>query len=421
MFEDSNVRRAHSTQSMSSSEVTGADSTSLDGPRIPIQYEEASGQALDILIGATIDEKYLIEDTLGRGAMAVVYRGTQIATGRPVALKRLALHSTEGIMRFSREIRNHSQLNHPNIVEFLEFVGSKSGQFFLVMELAEGCGLEDLIRMDGKIAGPENIANIMFQLCDALIYAHRGNVVHRDLKSSNIILMPKAGTDDIIVKVLDFGIAKIAGEARITLSGRAVGSPLYMSPEQCRGKTPTTLSDIYSLGIIAYEMVTGQTPYNKGTIRDILAAHCSPFVRPTEIAEIEPRLPSVKILDQIISKCLEVDPSNRWQSAADLKEAFEFWYKSTRSAHPPDSLPGSILNKQKPVDELDPKNMPKKSLAELYDTEAKREADELRQTRLMIKRTKRKRRQRLATIALIVIGITVIVVVCLHAFSSHAT
>ncbi len=406
---------------MSSSEVNGADATSLDGPRIPIQYDEATEPALDVLIGATVDEKYLIEDTLGRGAMAVVYRGRQISTGRPVALKKLSLHSTEGIMRFSREIRNHSSLHHPNIVEFLEFVGAKSGQFFLVMELAEGCSLEELIKMDGRITGSENIATIMFQLCDALIYAHRSNVVHRDLKSSNIILMTRPGTDDIIVKVLDFGIAKNAGEARITLSGRAVGSPLYMSPEQCLGKTPTTLSDIYSLGIIAYEMVVGKTPYYRGSIRDILAAHCSPLVKPAAIAEVERRLPCGRIFDQIILKCLQVDPSERWHSAADLREAFEFWYTCTHSANPPDTLPESILNKQRSVDETNPKNMPKKSLAELYDFEAKREADELRQTRMMIKKEQRKKRQTVATIALIIIGILVIVLVFLRTLSNNAT
>lgn len=419
MSEDSRYNR-EPTNSFSPFDIPDGETTSLDTAHSHLHLEGASSApALDILLGATIDAKYLIEDTLGRGAMAVVYRGKQIGTDRPVALKKLSLHSTEGIMRFSREIRNHSQLRHPNIVEFLEFVGAKSGQFFLVMELAEGCGLEEIIRTEGRVTDPENIASIMFQLCDALAFAHRANVVHRDLKSSNIILMTKPRNDEIIVKVLDFGIAKLAGEARITLSGRAVGSPLYMSPEQCCGKSPTALSDIYSLGIIAYEMVVGKTPYHKGTIRDILTAHCSPNVTPAAIQDVMPQLPCVQIFDQIISKCLVVDPSKRWQSAGDLKEAFEFWHQSIHSANPPDSLPDSILNKQ-PIPDED-KNLGGKSLAELYASEAKREADELRRTRITMKRAKKRKRQMMAIIGLILIGLVVALLFCLHAFSGHTT
>lgn len=423
MSDELRYKNEYSTQS--SLDLTDDDSSlnaepgstaNLNSLGVPVVHIDALSGPLnmDALIGATIDGKYVIEDTLGRGAMAVVYSGKQIATNRPVALKMLSIHTTEGIMRFSREVRNHSQLRHPNIVEFLEFVGAKSGKFFLVMELADGTNLQEVIRTAGRIDSSELIASIMLQLCDALIYAHSCNVVHRDLKSSNIILV-RTADGDVEVKVLDFGIAKLAGESSITLSGHAVGSPLYMSPEQCVGKTPTKMSDIYSLGIIAYEIIVGQTPYTKGSIRDILAAHCSPLVKPASINELMPQIPCGKVLDQIILKCLEPDPSKRWHSATDLKEAFEFWHKGFNSAQRPDSLPESMLV-QKPLPDDKPKDLQKISLAEQADIQAQIDKEQ-RQTRLLMKRAVKKQRQTIllgVSLAIILIVIVLILFLKLH-------
>jgi eukaryotic-like serine/threonine-protein kinase len=363
----------------------------------------------DPLLNTIIDEQYLIEDTIGRGAMAIVYRGRQLSTERPVALKRLSIHSTEGIMRFSREIRNHSQLKHPNIVEFIEFFGSKSGQFFLVMELANGSGLQEVLKSLGKIDDPEIIASIMFQLCDALIYAHDNNVVHRDLKSSNIILIKEG--EKIIVKVLDFGIAQLKGEERITLSGRAVGSPLYMSPEQCKGQTPTALSDIYALGIIAYEILVGQPPYTRGALNDILEAHCSETIKPAPIKLMTPRIDGVLMLDQIILKCLEPDPKKRWQTARDLRVAFEFWHNSIRAEHPATSLPSSILAPAKSPEVSTTKTAPKISLAELAEVEEEHDRQMQSSTKLASRQRKKVKNARFA---LVVVSLIVVVVVLVY-------
>jgi len=363
-------------------------------------------QSSDRLIGRTVNEKYVIEGMLGRGAMAVVYLGRDVETNRRVALKRLSIHSAEGIMRFSREVRNHSQLHHTNIVEFIEFIGEKNGQFFLIMELAEGANLQDLIKSMGSISEPENIASIMFQLCDALVYAHQNKVVHRDLKTSNIILIDDADNDRIVVKVLDFGIARLSGEARITLSGRAVGSPLYMSPEQCLGKTPITLSDIYSLGIIAYEMMVGQPPYVKGSIKEILAAHCSPAITPVPISHLAPRLPCARVMDQIILKCLEADPNRRWQSASELKAAFEYWHNGIHSKRQPTSLPPEMLRVSKPPEE---QVAEKRSLAEQYDLEAKKDIGEQRHTRIAKLSARKKKKHTLLIISASVLILVVLV------------
>ncbi len=388
----------------------GDDSWNTLAPQAsPEQIELAElNPAQDPLLNTIIEEKYLIEDTIGRGAMAIVYRGRQLSTKRPVALKRLSTHSTEGIMRFSREVRNHSQLKHPNIVEFIEFLGSKSGQFFLVMELANGSGLQEVLKSLGKIDDPETIASIMLQLCDALIYAHDNNVVHRDLKSSNIILIKEG--EKIIVKVLDFGIAQLKGEERITLSGRAVGSPLYMSPEQCKGQTPTALSDIYALGIIAYEILVGQPPYMQGGLNDILAAHCSETIKPVPIKQMTPRIDGVLMLDQIVLKCLEPNPNKRWQTARDLKIAFEFWHNSIRAEHPATSLPSSILSPALPPEGSTAKAVPKISLAELAEVEEEHDRQMQSSTKLAPRPRKKAKNVRVAVVMIAVIVAIVVLV-----------
>ncbi|MBX9668829.1 MAG: serine/threonine protein kinase [Candidatus Obscuribacterales bacterium] len=326
--------------------------------------------AEDSLIGSVIEGKYKILDILGRGAMAVVYLGKQLSTGRLVAVKRLSVHSTESIVRFSREIRNHAKLQHKNIVESIEFAGSTTGNFFMIMELVEGPSLLDIMKGLGHM-DCENFTSIMFQACDALAYAHEHGIVHRDLKLSNIVILREPDTDGIVVKVLDFGIAQMKGEQRITLSGRAVGSPLYMSPEQCSGKKPTTLSDIYSLGICAYELLVGHTPYINGALRDILRSHCNPDINPTPVSELV-SFRGVHLMDQILLKALQTDPAQRWQNASDLKEAIAFWYEAAKSGNVPSALPESVLIGTNPFIDLEQSNLPTSvPLADRYMEEEK--------------------------------------------------
>lgn len=319
-------------------------------------FELPSALGEDPLIGAIIEDRYEIVEIIGRGGMAVVYLARHIPTNRPVAMKAIKVQSAEDIMRFAREIRSHSRLSHPNIVEYMEFIATSTSQFFLVMERIKGLSLLDIVRSISKIDGTENIAGIMWQSCDALAYAHSNGVIHRDLKSSNIVLVKEGERDDLVVKILDFGIAKVEGEERITFSGRAIGSPIYMAPEQCRGETLTARSDLYSLGVVAYEMFTGKPPYCQGTVRDIMAAHCTPQIIPRPVSHASPEIPCVHLLDQIVQKCLETDPSDRFQTATQLKEAFEFWYDAVRNNTGARSLPAEMLDTKSQSETFDDKD-----------------------------------------------------------------
>ncbi len=305
--------------------------------------QAAEGPTDEEVIGSLIEERYQILDVIGKGGMSVVYLGEQVSTGALVAVKRIKVSCAEDIMRFAREIKSHSRLKHKNIVAYLEFLATSTGEFFLIMERIKGLSLLDVIRSITRIDDPQNIAGIMSQACDALSYAHRNGVIHRDLKSSNIILVKEDEGNDIVVKILDFGIARMEGEERITLTGRAVGSPLYMSPEQCRGEVLTARSDIYSLGVVAYELVTGKPPYNKGSVRDIMRAHCDPYNLPQPIGAFVSNIFNAGVLNDIIFRCLETEPSKRWQSAEQLKKAFEFWYASCERGMELDGLPPEMM------------------------------------------------------------------------------
>jgi serine/threonine protein kinase len=321
---------------------------------------EASEEQIedDPLIGAIIEEAYEIVGTLGKGGMAIVYLARQITTDSLVAMKAMKVNSAEDIMRFGREIRSHSRLRHRNIVQYMEFIATSTGEFFLVMERIKGLNLLDIIRSIGRIDGPANIASIMLQSCDALAYAHGNGVIHRDLKTSNVVLVKEGDSDEIVVKILDFGIAHMEGEERITFSGRAIGSPMYMSPEQCAAKTLGPRSDLYSMGVVAYEMFTGKPPYHKGSVRDIMYAHCTTDVTPKPMSELVPHIPGIKILDQIVLKALQTDPALRWDSAVQMKEAFEFWYQTVLDGDEgAESLPDHMIAERSvSAEELEDKN-----------------------------------------------------------------
>lgn len=308
-----------------------------------VSFEATQQQSEDPLIGAIIEDAYEILSILGKGGMAVVYLARHLASDRLVAMKAMKVNSAEDIMRFGREIRSHSRLRHRNIVQYMEFIATSTGEFFLVMERIKGLNLLDIIRSIGRIDGPANIASIMLQSCDALAYAHGNGVTHRDLKTSNVVLVKEGDSDEIIVKILDFGIAHVEGEERITFTGRAIGSPMYMSPEQCSSKTLGPRSDLYSLGIVAYEMFTGKPPYHKGSVRDIMYSHCTPDVEPQPMATLVPHIPGINMLDQIVLKALQTDPARRWASATEMKEAFEFWYQAVENGDNVNSLPDHLI------------------------------------------------------------------------------
>lgn len=304
----------------------------------------------DPLVGTILAHSYEVLDVIGQGGMAIVYRAKQIATGRLVAIKTLRSQNPQDMMRFAQEIKTHSRLDHKNIVGFIDSFEARDQQF-LVMERVRGISLQEIIRALGKLDEPENIVDILSQILDALEYAHAGGLIHRDLKTGNIILI-KEVDNDMVVKILDFGIAKVQGDMqRLTHVGQALGSPIYMSPEQCSGKTLSTRSDLYSLGVLLYESVTGTPPYSKGTLINVMAAHCNENIKPKPLSEMTPNLPKYKILDQILQKALQTHPDKRWQSAAEFKLALNFWLKAVQMDLATDELPVELL--RCPITEFD--------------------------------------------------------------------
>jgi eukaryotic-like serine/threonine-protein kinase len=287
-------------------------------------------KAQDPLIGQSLTEDYLILDRLGAGGMAIVYKAKHLKTDRIVAVKTLRERDPAIMERFFREVQTLSKLKHKNIVEALDCVRTDAHHTFLVMEYLEGVTLESLIRSEGRVEKAEDIAALLTQICNALEHAHQQRIIHRDLKPANIVMM----VDDsgITAKVLDFGIAKLQDDLqKLTSEGQALGSPLYMSPEQCMGHEITPASDVYSLGILAYQLITGELPYRSARMLEIMSAHCSPDIWPDSIMEARPDLPGVTQLHQIIFKALSTKIPDRFQSASEFEKAISFWIQSTRS------------------------------------------------------------------------------------------
>jgi eukaryotic-like serine/threonine-protein kinase len=270
------------------------------------------------LLGREVDGKYIVEGLLGTGAVGAVFRATQVDLERPVALKVVrpeAAANPVSLKRFKREAVALGRINHPNIVTIHDS-GTIDGAAYFVMEIVEGHSLRDEIQQTGRL-DLSTALGLMAQICSAIQAAHDVEVIHRDLKPENIML--GRHPDGIVVKVLDFGTAKLAGErdaGRTTLTSHKtkLGTPLYMSPEQAAGREASIQSDIYSLGCILYEMLTGVPPFIGKTVAMILLKHRGERAKP----------PSVRVsslphwLDSALLRALEKDPDERFGSAAEF-------------------------------------------------------------------------------------------------------
>lgn len=277
------------------------------------------------MIGKTIAGRYEILQKLGEGGMGVVYKAMQTSVERIVALKILHPHMTgneEALKRFQREAKTTSKLRQANAIHIYDF-GVEGSLSFLVMEYIEGESLDDVIRKSGALELPR-VANIVRQVCYALAEAHDLGIVHRDLKPSNIYLSRKRdGSEE--VKVLDFGIAKVLGEqqgmTRLTQTGMIIGTPQYMSPEQVEGLPLDHRSDVYSLGIIMYELLTGETPFQADTPFQLLMKHVKE--KPVPPRKFRPNLAIPEAVEKIVLKALEKDPAKRFQSISELQQSLE--------------------------------------------------------------------------------------------------
>ena len=211
---------------------------------------------------------YALVRELGR-SNSIVYEAEDPKTGRRVALKVMELpptlsgtERTQRVERFQREARAASRVSHPNIVETYE-TGQDKGRLFVAMEFLEGKSLARILREEGKL-DLKRATEVLLQMCAALTYAHSRGVVHRDVKPSNVMILP-----DGRVKLTDFGIARIRSDPRMTVEGQTLGTPYYMSPEQVKGQDVTSASDIFSCGVVFYEMVTGKKPFEGANIAEI--------------------------------------------------------------------------------------------------------------------------------------------------------
>jgi eukaryotic-like serine/threonine-protein kinase len=274
------------------------------------------------LIGLILDDKYQLDEPLGRGGMGTVYRATHLLIDRPVAVKVLNprfISDEAAHERFRREARAAGRLRHTNAVAVTDFGETPEGIVYIVMELLEGESLRELLAREAPLS-PALATQMMIQASGAVAAAHETGIIHRDLKPGNIFIVQRPNAPPII-KVLDFGIAKLATESgdanqpiTLTETGIMIGTPRYMSPEQCDGRPLTPASDVYSLGIILYEMLTGVTPFTGPSPLSIALKHSSEAPKPPR--EIVSSLPPA--LEQIVLHALEKIPENRPADAGEL-------------------------------------------------------------------------------------------------------
>ncbi|MBZ0187295.1 MAG: serine/threonine-protein kinase, partial [Candidatus Obscuribacterales bacterium] len=273
--------------------------------------------------------RYKIGELVGVGGMGAVYKAHYTQLAKTFAIKilqqELAADPT-ALRRFEREAGAVGQLSHPNIVAVYEFGMTQDASPYLVMDYLDGEGLDARLRSEVYLSG-ETVADLFIQVADALAHAHNKSIVHRDIKPSNMILL-KDENDNDLVKLVDFGIAKIMPEGDkttlgTTQTGELIGSPWYMSPEQCAGKTIDGRSDIYSAGCVMYEAITGKPPFCGDNLVQIILHHVNePSPRPRD------KHPSLEIhedLEYIVLRCLEKNPEDRYQNADSLKQDLELF------------------------------------------------------------------------------------------------
>jgi serine/threonine protein kinase len=260
---------------------------------------------------------YQIVEQIGQGGMATVFKAYQPSMDRYVAIKILPSHFTEDesfVGRFTQEARTLARLEHPHILPVHDY-GEQEGITYLVMRYVQAGTLKDLIAREGPMA-LEEAARILGQVGRALDYAHSQGVVHRDIKPSNVLVDQRGDTF-----LTDFGIAKLVAEtAQFTASGAIIGTPAYMSPEQGMGKPADSRCDIYSLGVVLYELVTGRVPFEAETPLAVLLKHVNdPLPLPRQI---KPDLPAA--VERVILKAMAKAPEDRFQSAQEMIDALRY-------------------------------------------------------------------------------------------------
>ena len=253
--------------------------------------------------------RYELGPVLGAGAMAVVHEAEDVELGRPVAVKVLAenlAHDGAVRERLFREARIAARLSHPNVVRIYD-TGEEGGRPFIVMELVDGESLAELVHREGPLA-PEQAVHLVLQACAGLEAAHQAGLVHRDVKPGNLLL-----SRDGVLKIADFGIARAHDATRLTLTGTVLGTAAYLAPEQALAEEVTAAADVYALGAVLYELLTGVPPRRGETLAAALAAHADPV---TPVRDVKPDVPAA--LESVVMRSLARMPEFRPGSAADL-------------------------------------------------------------------------------------------------------
>ncbi len=277
----------------------------------------------DPLLGSVVDNRFRIDSVIGEGGMGTVYRGQQLSVGRDVAIKVLRAdlsHKQVALERFFREAKTISNLNHPNIVRLIDFGQDRDlDVLFLAMELVRGFNLADLIaggRLRTRIA-----LDVLYQACGALTEPHNSGVIHRDLKPDNILLVPMSdGT--IQTKVLDFGIARaLEQNTQITATGMICGTPAYMAPEQAQNEELDARADLYAMGVIFYEMLSGWPPFSGTSSLQIMLKHIQE--NPTPLRDLVPPGTVIPPVEDLVDQLMHKERDERPNTAREVRELIE--------------------------------------------------------------------------------------------------
>jgi eukaryotic-like serine/threonine-protein kinase len=293
-----------------------------------------------------ISGRYELGDRLGSGGMSTVYRATDRVLERTVAVKILAEHLSDDdkfVARFRREALAVAKLIHPNIVQVYD-TGVDSGRHYIVMEYVEGKSVAQLLQTRGRL-GPELAVEIGVQSCAGLEYAHRQGIIHRDVKPGNLMVIGgPAGrradvsthdppTDEMTVKLTDFGIARATAQTRLTQVGSVVGTAAYLAPEQARGEEATPAADVYALGVVLYQLLTARLPWEGSTLAELAIRRENE--RPLSPSSYDPDVPET--LSAAVLRSLESDVSDRYTSARELSRALRAGLSGRQPPAPEDA------------------------------------------------------------------------------------
>jgi len=285
---------------------------------------------MDPLLGVVVSGRYKILRRIGEGGMGIVYEAEHVVIEKRVALKVLRddfSRRPELVERFRQEARSASRIGHENIVDISDFGETPSGANYFVMEMLNGEDLAMLLAREGSL-NPEFAVSVVLQCCKGLGAAHAKGIVHRDMKPENIFLIEREGRRDV-VKLVDFGIAKMsdvetpgAPGRKLTKTGMIFGTPEYMSPEQASGKSLDHRVDIYALGVILYELLSGRVPFVGDTFMGVLTQHM--FEEPPKLRDINPKAIVPAALESVVRKALAKDPNQRYQTMHEMAVAIQY-------------------------------------------------------------------------------------------------